>query len=227
MRDQGLKFVAYLRVSTARQGRSGLGLEAQREAVHRLVAECGGQIIAPEFVEIESGKNNARPKLTEAFKRCKQTGATLVIAKLDRLSRNAGFLMGLRDSGVQFIAADAPYADSLTVGVLALVAQREREAISQRTKAALAAAKRRGVKLGGYREQAPDISRFTKRSADVRKRAAQEFAETWRDTLLPLRRKGLSFAAIAERLNVEGNVTRHGAAWTPATVQRTVALLVS
>lgn len=225
MQAQAPKFVAYLRVSTARQGRSGLGLEAQREAVRRLVADKGGRIIAPEFIEVESGKRNDRPQLAEAFKRCRQSGATLVIAKLDRLSRNAAFLMNLRDSGIQFIAADAPYADSLTVGVLALVAQREREAISDRTRQALAAAKRRGVKLGGFRANAPDIAKYTKRSVEARTRSAQAWAEEWRDVLLPLRAQGLSCAAIAERLNSEGSETRNGAAWSPATVHRTLQRL--
>ena len=98
------KFVAYLRVSTARQGRSGLGLEAQREAVRQFVDGRGGKIIAPEFVEVESGKRDGRPELTKALKRCRVTGATLVVAKLDRLSRNAAFLMTLRDSGGEFVA---------------------------------------------------------------------------------------------------------------------------
>src|SRR5262250_108087 len=136
------RFVAYLRVSTARQGKSGLGLEAQRETVRQFVASQNGKIIAPEFIEIESGKRDDRPELDKAIKRCRVTGATLVVAKLDRLSRNAAFLMTLRDSGVQFVAADLPEANTMTVGVMAVVAQHEREAISARTKAALAAAKR-------------------------------------------------------------------------------------
>src|SRR5215472_3491493 len=113
------KFVSYIRVSTARQGRSGLGLEAQREAVRQFVAMRGGKIIVPEFVEVESGKRNDRPELDKALKRCRVTGATLVVAKLDRLSRNAAFLMNLRDSGVEFVAADLPDANTMTVGVMA------------------------------------------------------------------------------------------------------------
>ena len=144
MQSASLKFVAYLRVSTGKQGRSGLGLEAQREAVRHFVASHGGKIIAPEFVEVETGKRNDRPHLENALKRCRLTGATLVVAKLDRLSRNAAFLMTLRDSGVRFVAADLPEANTMTVGVMAVVAQHEREAISQRTKAALGAAKARG-----------------------------------------------------------------------------------
>ncbi|MBN8906814.1 MAG: recombinase family protein, partial [Rhodospirillales bacterium] len=143
------RFVAYLRVSTARQGRSGLGLEAQREAVTAFVGARGGKLIAPEFVEVETGKRNDRPQLAAALKRCRTTGATLVVAKLDRLSRNAAFLMTLRDSGVSFVAADLPEANTMTVGVMAVVAQHEREAISRRTKEALAASRARGTKLGG------------------------------------------------------------------------------
>ena len=148
--------------SAPRQGRSGLGLEAQRETVRQFVASRGGRIIAPEYVEVETGKRNDRPELVKALKRCRATGATLVVAKLDRLSRNAAFLMTLRDSGVQFVAADLPEANTMTVGVMAVVAQHEREAISARTKAALAAAKRRGVKLGGPRPGAPSIRRYQK-----------------------------------------------------------------
>src|SRR5262245_18540417 len=131
MTQQATKFVAYLRVSTAKQGRSGLGLEAQRESVRRFVADRGGRIIAPEYVEVETGKRNDRPELAKALKRCRTTGATLVVAKLDRLSRNAAFLMTLlRDSGVAFVAADLPEANTMTVGVMAVVAQHEREAIA-------------------------------------------------------------------------------------------------
>jgi DNA invertase Pin-like site-specific DNA recombinase len=140
------KLVAYYRVSTARQGRSGLGLEAQRAVVQSYVDK--GHHLVAEFTEVESGKRSDRPELAKAMNHARLTGAKLVIAKLDRLSRNAAFLLTLRDSGVDFICADMPEADPMTIGVLALVAQREREMISQRTKAALTAAKARGTKLG-------------------------------------------------------------------------------
>src|SRR5665213_3319232 len=140
-------FVTYLRVSTARQGRSGLGLDAQRAAVADFLTARGGLEVA-SYREVESGKVNDRPQLEAALKRCRQTRATLLVAKLDRLSRNAAFLLALRDAGVRFICADLPDANELTIGVLAAVAQHEREAISARTKAALQAAKRRGVRLG-------------------------------------------------------------------------------
>jgi DNA invertase Pin-like site-specific DNA recombinase len=209
------KFVAYLRVSTARQGRSGLGLEAQREAVRGFVEAKAGKIIAPEFLETESGKRNDRPQLQAALARCKATGATLVVAKLDRLSRNAAFLLTLRDSGVPFVAADMPEANTLTIGILAVVAQAEREAISARTKAALAAAKARGIKLGnphGVANLKPG------NGSAAASKAARAFAEG----LLPMVRElevgGLSLNAIARRFNEDGIRSRRGGIWTAKAV---------
>ena len=141
------RFIAYERVSTARQGASGLGLEAQRHSIDAFAASRNAEVLA-RFTEVESGRNPDRPELTKALHLSKITGATLVIAKLDRLSRNAAFLLTLRDSGVRFLAVDLPEANDLTVGIMALVAQAEREAISRRTKEALAVAKARGVRLG-------------------------------------------------------------------------------
>lgn len=141
------RFIAYERVSTARQGQSGLGLAAQRKTIEDFAASRGAEVLA-RFTEVESGRNSDRPELGKALHLAKVTGATLVIAKLDRLSRNAAFLLALRDSGVRFVAVDMPEANDLTVGIMALVAEAEREAISRRTKEALAVAKARGVKLG-------------------------------------------------------------------------------
>jgi DNA invertase Pin-like site-specific DNA recombinase len=137
------KYVAYYRVSTDRQGKSGLGLDAQRQAVRQFIDRRRGKIATPEFVEVESDKNNARSELTKVIERCRLTGAALAVAKLDRLSRNAVFLLTLRDSGVEFVAVDMPEANTLTVGIMAVMAQHEREAISARTKAALAQRTRR------------------------------------------------------------------------------------
>ena len=142
-----MRIIGYERVSTARQGASGLGIEAQRQAIDGFVAQRGATLIA-RFTEVESGRNPDRPELGKALHLAKVTGATLVIAKLDRLSRNAAFLLTLRDSGVRFAAVDLPEANDLTVGIMALVAQQEREAISRRTKEALAVARSRGVRLG-------------------------------------------------------------------------------
>ena len=205
------RFVAYLRVSTVRQGRSGLGLEAQREAVRAFVASRNGKIIAPEFVETESGKRNDRPKLQAALARCKATGATLVVAKLDRLSRNAAFLLTLRDSGVPFIAADMPEANTLTIGILAVVAQAEREAISARTKAALAAAKARGIRLGNPSGKANLVAGAGTAAASM---AARSFALELMPMVSELQGDGLSLNAIARRLNEDGIRSRRGGVWT-------------
>jgi DNA invertase Pin-like site-specific DNA recombinase len=141
------KFIAYFRVSTDKQGKSGLGLEAQREAV--LAFLNGGKwALVAEFVEIESGKRNDRPQLSTALLACKKHKAKLVIAKLDGLSRNLAFIATLMDSGVEFVAVDNPHANKLTVHILAAVAQHEREMIAQRTRDALQEAKARGAKLG-------------------------------------------------------------------------------
>lgn len=225
MPQQAPKFVAYLRVSTAKQGRSGLGLEAQRESVRRFVRERGGRIIAPEFVEVETGKRDSRPELEKALKRCRATGATLVVAKLDRLSRNAAFLMTLRDSGVQFVAADLPEANTMTVGVMAVVAQHEREAISARTKAALAAAKARGVKLGGMRQGAADIAKYQRRGVEAAQAKAAARLEDVADDLRELAAEGLSLNAIARALNEREVRTSRGGAWTATAVRRALARL--
>ena len=155
------KYISYLRVSTARQGESGLGLEAQRAAVEAWLNGGSWQLVE-EVVEVESGKSHRnRPKLARALDACRRYGAKLIISRLDRLSRDPVFLLSLRDAGIDFTAVDMPNANRMTVGVMALVAEQEREAISARTKAALQAAKARGVKLGTPR---PDRSPFHDRA---------------------------------------------------------------
>src|SRR3954471_9498576 len=146
----GGAFVAYYRISTERQGRSGLGLDAQRKAVEDFL-NGGNWRLAQQLKEIESGKQADRPAQAKAFRVCRLHGAKLVIAKLDRLSRDAHFLLGLEKAGVDFVAADLPTANRLTVGIMAMVADEERRTISKRTKEALAAARARGVQLGGNR----------------------------------------------------------------------------
>lgn len=140
------RYIAYYRVSTARQGQSGLGLEAQQTAVRSFVAADAA--IVEEFVEVESGRRNDRPQLLKALAACRRHNAVLIIAKLDRLARNVAFVSNLMEAGVDFVAVDMPHASLLTVHILAAVAEHEREMISQRTKAALAAAKARGARLG-------------------------------------------------------------------------------
>ena len=139
------QFVAYYRVSTDRQGRSGLGLEAQQAAVRGYL---GAEAAIAEFTEIETGKRNDRPELVRALALCRKRKAKLVIAKLDRLSRNLAFIATMMDSGVEFVAVDNPHATRLTLHILAAVAEHEREMIANRTKAALQAAKARGIRLG-------------------------------------------------------------------------------
>lgn len=213
------KVVAYYRVSTAKQGRSGLGLEAQRTAVEAFVQGRGGRIVA-EFVEVESGKENARPELLKALRTAKVSGAKLVIAKLDRLSRNAAFLLTLRDSGVAFIAADMPEANDLTVGILAVVAQEERRAISARTKAALAAAKARGQRLGNIATLVPGAGREKAIAAASAKAAARTLE--LRQVVDALRAEGfVSAKGIARELTRRGIETPRGkASWTAVQVGR-------
>src|SRR4051794_30487704 len=197
-RHQG-KFVSYLRVSTKRQGESGLGLEAQRHAVETWLNGGSWQLVE-EHVEVESGKrDDNRPALARAFEACRAFNAKLVIAKLDRLSRDAHFLLGLQKAGVEFIATDMPHANRLTVGIMALVAEQEREAISARTKAALAAAKARGVVLGkpkGTEVQGAQVGRTRGSAANAAN--AQAFAQRLRPVLSEL--EGLSANAAAGEL---------------------------
>jgi DNA invertase Pin-like site-specific DNA recombinase len=144
-----MSFIGYIRVSTDRQAASGLGLDAQRAAIERYAAQQG-QTIVQTYVEAESGRLKDRPQLTAALSACRRTKSTLLIAKLDRLARNVAFVAALMETGVEFIAVDAPFANRLMIHVLSAVAEWEREQISERTKAALAAAKARGVRLGSY-----------------------------------------------------------------------------
>ena len=172
------KFVSYLRVSTKRQGESGLGLEAQRAAVETWL-NGGDWTLCEEHVEVESGKrDDNRPALAKAFDACRAFNAKLVIAKLDRLSRDAHFLLGLEKAGVEFVAVDMPHANRLTVGIMALVAEQEREAISQRTKAALAAAKARGTRLGKPKgTKVPNAEIGCARSVETNMANAKIFAD--------------------------------------------------
>lgn len=218
------KFVTYLRVSTDRQGKSGLGLEAQRKAVADYL-NGGAWTLLREFVEVESGKRNDRPQLAAAMDECKLTGATLLIAKLDRLSRNASFLIGLRDSGTKFVAADMPDANRMTVGILALVAENEREAISARTKAALQASKARREKdgrapLGGWRGGPKVDGRLGVKALQAR---ATAYAATVRPVLTEMRDRGLSLRQIVAEVEARGVQTPRGGAWTAGLVSRLLA----
>jgi DNA invertase Pin-like site-specific DNA recombinase len=219
------RFVAYYRVSTDKQGKSGLGLEAQKDAVSRYLNGGSWELVG-EFEEIESGGKDDRPQLTRAMQAARLRNATLIIAKLDRLSRDAAFLLGLQKAGVDFVAADMPDANKMTVGVMALVAQHEREAISARTLAALQAAKARGIKLGTHRAGAPVLSleAIAKGRAVSKSRRSQKAAERAAD-LLPLiqefQQSGhTSLRQIALKLNAAGYLTTRGGQWSAVQVDR-------
>lgn len=213
-------FVAYYRVSTARQGRSGLGLEAQRRAVTDFLNGGSWELLA-EFVEVESGKADDRPQLEQALTTCELSGATLVVAKLDRLSRNLAFLAKLQDSGARFVAADMPEANELTIHIMAAVAQAERKAISTRTKEALAAAKARGVRLGGNRGNIDDLRKGPAKSAEVRGRQARERASKVRRQIEAMCAGGdaRSLRQIAAALNDRGITAPRGGKWHAAQVK--------
>lgn len=215
------KLVAYHRVSTTKQGNSGLGLEAQQAAIEAY-ADRTGACIVESFTEIESGKRNERPELLKALHHAKVTGAVLVIAKLDRLSRNAAFLLTLQDSGVRFVATDMPDANNLTVGIMALVAQQEREAISNRTKEALQAAKARGQKLGNPNGAAALLRAGKGNAAGVLavKTKAQEYAQEMQAVVSNLQAQGKSsLGRLAEALNEGGYKTPRGGAWHKTSVK--------
>lgn len=217
-------FVSYLRVSTERQGRSGLGLEAQRKAVSDFLAGSASRLVA-ELVEVESGSRDGRPRLAEALSLCRVHGATLLIAKLDRLSRDAHFLLGLQKAGVRFVAADMPEANEMVVGIMAVVAQAERKMISARTKAALAAAKARGKQLGtpanlSNRHTGADHGR----ASQIRR--AQNRAQDLAPLVAAIRAEGASsLGQIATALNERGVPAARGGAWSPVQVRRLLALL--
>jgi len=214
--DRGImkKYIAYYRVSTQQQGKSGLGIDAQKKAVADFIKN--DELLA-EFTEIETGKNDQRAKLAEAIELATQNKATLIIAKLDRLSRNAGFIFQLRDSGVDFVCCDIPEANTLTIGVFAVMAQHEREIISQRTKAGLEMARARGVKLGSPQNFTQKVrmmgveARKALSENDTQFQQAKEMAKL-------LMEKGLSFGMIAKKLNEQGFKTRRKKQFHAATV---------
>lgn len=203
------KAVAYYRVSTERQGRSGLGLEAQKKSVTEF-SKAHGYVLDKEFIEIETGKRNNRPVLTEALARCKSVNATLLIAKLDRLGRNLRFITTIQESGVDFTAVDNPNAGKFMVHIMAAVAEYERDQISERTIAALQAAKARGVKLGVYGRKVLALRNKTK---------AVAYALTLKPTIENLRVKGIvTVRQIANELNRLGIATYYNRKWHPTTV---------
>lgn len=213
-------FVAYYRVSTDKQGRSGLGLEAQKEAVARHVRSVSGLIFA-EFQEVESGRRADRPQLLAAISTCRVRRGVLVIAKLDRLTRNVAFMANLMESGVEFVACDNPHATRFTIQILAAVAEHEREMISARTKAALAAAKARGVRLGNpnLRGGNPAASRL---ACAAHTRQADDYAADVRPFIKEARQAGANtLGQLAKALNARGVRTPGGGHhWTHVQVRR-------
>jgi DNA invertase Pin-like site-specific DNA recombinase len=217
------KFVAYYRVSTAKQGASGLGLEAQQESVRSYLNGGHWQVVS-EVTEIESGKRNDRPALANALALCRVHGATLIIAKLDRLARNVNFISNLMESGVEFTAVDFPQANRLTIHILAAVAEHEAVMISARTKAALAAAKARGTRLGnptsliGTRASEGALASVTVRKARAAKRSADLLPIVW-----AIKADGAnSLRQIAASLNSRGIGTARGGEWSAVQVRRIV-----
>lgn len=216
--------VAYYRVSTDRQGISGLGIDAQQAAVEQYARQIDGKILA-EYREAESGRKSDRPQLREALKHARRAGAVLVVAKLDRLSRNLAFLSALMESRVDFVCCDNPNANRLTLHILAAVAEDEAVRISERTKAALAAYKRRGGVLG-TRDPRCTLNRTEKGKKGQRKAADMSRQRaTVADSLViirirELRNQGLAFRSIATSLNDAGVVTRNGCNWSARQVQR-------
>jgi DNA invertase Pin-like site-specific DNA recombinase len=215
------RFVSYLRVSTDRQGRSGLGIEAQRKLVLDYL-NGGTWTLAAEYVETESGKLNGRVELERAMAHAKRVGAVLLIAKLDRLSRNVAFIANLMEWGVAFVACDMPHAKPFELHIRASLAEEEARLISERTRAALAAAKARGKKLGGYRGgPAPDAQA----AAEAHRQAADRFAVAMAPVVIPLRQRGLSLRAIAAELATQGVRTAKGGRWTAMAVSAVLARL--
>lgn len=221
-----MRLISYIRVSTKKQGQSGLGLEGQQEAVAQFSRTNNGDIIA-SYKEVESGKSSDRPELLRALAHARRSKATLCVAKLDRLSRNVAFLSALMENKADFVCCDNPHANTLTLHVLAACAEQEVKAISERTKAALAAAKRRGVLLGSARpnhwagrEHRRGWRRAVKAASAVHRQTATAAYIDLYAPVCDLRSQGHSLASIAAELNNQGHSTRRGLPWNAMQVLR-------
>lgn len=218
------KLIGYRRVSTQRQGMAGLGMEAQDNAINAHVVATGCVLVAT-YTEVESGKRSDRPELARAIAHARRIGATLVIAKLDRLARNVHFLSGLMEAGVAFVACDMPNANNFTLHIMAAVAEQEANMISVRTRAALTVAKARGTVLGGKRDgqhtlTGDDRAKGGRLAAETKRAQARDKYADLVPTMEELKAAGSSLKAIADRLNADGHRTSTGAAWGPVQVMR-------
>lgn len=229
-----MKLIPYFRVSTARQGASGLGLEAQQAAVEAYAQANNGLVLA-SYTEIESGRNNDRPKLQAALLHAKRARATLVVAKLDRLARNVAFLSTLMDSEVNFVACDNPHANRLLIQILAVIAENEADAIRRRVREALKAAKARGTLLGSARpghwvgredKRLEGALKATRKAAEARKQLAAKAREEVGPIMKALQEEGLKLVQIANRLNEDGWTTLRGKPWRADSVCRVMKALV-
>jgi DNA invertase Pin-like site-specific DNA recombinase len=220
-----MKFVGYCRVSTGKQGRSGLGLEGQEDAISSYVSSTGGEL-TKLYVEVESGKKDDRPILREAIQHAQLIGAKLIIHKLDRLSRDLGFITTLQKNSVDFSVVDLPGADRFTIHIFGALAEKERQMISERTKKALESAKKRGVKLGNPKGEGftPEIQTLgVVAASQSRKEKADILAERVRPMIERLQTEGLSLRRIATRLTDDGIKTPRGKEWTATAVKNALA----
>ncbi len=213
-----MKAVVYLRVSTKRQKVSGLGMAAQKSSVEAYAAQRKARIVA-EYTETESGRKSSRPVLAAALAECRRTGATLVIAKLDRLARSVRFIAELMESGVPFVACDMPNASPLELHIHASFAEDEARRIRQRTRDALGALRRRGVTLGNL----ATVEVASEAGHKVQSKLAATYSATILPTAAKLRKRGFSLQQVADHLTARGLLTRRAKPWTPTAVMRLLA----
>ena len=223
-RNSEVKLIAYRRVSTQEQGQSGLGLEAQEAAIARFSTQHGGRTLKT-YTEVETGKRSDRPELLKAISHAKRSGATLVMSKLDRLARNAPFLLTLQKSGLPLVFCDLAGANEFTVGIMALVADNEAQLISKRTKEALAAYKARGGLLGASLPQCRNLTqkareRGAKAAGEAVKAQAEEAYQDLSPVMVEMREQGSTLQQIAASLNEQGHTTRRGKPWNHVQVMR-------
>lgn len=212
-----MKFIAYYRVSTEKQGKSGLGLEAQRESVLHHVEQEGGALVA-EYSDVISGSSETREQLDLALRRCEREKATLIISKLDRLARQLSFLAKFIESKVPLVVAELPHANKMLLQMMAVFAEAERDMVSQRTKDALAAAKKRGVVLGN-----PRLADARASAASVREKKADAFALQYYDNIRRMKENGYGLAKIAELLNDAGKHGPRGGRWYATSVSNLIS----